>query len=228
MEPSNTQHSVRNLKVLSTILANPAVQRISGIANAAYKRYCTDMYQQFRENDQALRDWKTSLRHNFPKTVFAATTINFGPQSVTDIHIDSRNRAPTSCSVTSLGPFHSETGGGGKIVMWNLGLIIRFPSGCTILLPSALIAHSNLSIRPDEQRYSITQYSAAALSRFVENGFKNDVDILNGKDPQTKTALLAARRTRWKQALQNYRVCRFPAPSHSVTVYIRFHTPPLT
>lgn len=204
IEPSNTRHSPQNLKVLDAILANPAVQRISGVANAAYKRYCPNMYQQFKENDQTLRHWKPSLRRNFPKTVFAATTINFGPQSITDIHIDSRNRAPASCSVTSLGPFDSTSGG--ELVLWNLGLIIRFPSGCTILLPSALIAHSNLPIQPGERRYSITQYSAAALSRFVENGFRNDVDILDGKDPQAKADLLAARKLRWKEALRKYRV----------------------
>ncbi|KAE9399619.1 hypothetical protein BT96DRAFT_775507, partial [Gymnopus androsaceus JB14] len=170
VEPSNTQHSIRNFRVLTSILANPAVQRLSGIANASYKRYCPSMYQEFKENDEALRRWKPSLRRNFDKSVFAATTINFGPQSITDIHIDSHNRAPASCAVTSLGPFNSTCSG--ELVLWNLGLIVRFPPGCTILLPSALIVHSNLPIQPGGNRYSITQYSAAALSRFVENGFR--------------------------------------------------------
>ncbi|KAE9388375.1 hypothetical protein BT96DRAFT_1004242 [Gymnopus androsaceus JB14] len=204
IEPSNTQHSVRNLKVLNVILANPAVQHISGIANSAYKCYCPNMYEHFKVNDEALRQWKPSLRQNFPKSVFAATTINFGPETITNIHVDSRNSAPASCAVTSLGPFNSHHGG--EIVLWNLGLIVRFPPGCTLLLPSALIVHLNLAIQPGEQRFSITQYSAATLSRFVENGFCNDVDILDGSDSTAKEALLSACKTRWKKALDCYRV----------------------
>ncbi|KAE9397047.1 hypothetical protein BT96DRAFT_996128 [Gymnopus androsaceus JB14] len=163
------------------ILANKAVQRLSGIANSTYKRFCPIMYADYARNSAALHEWDPLLARNFPKSVFAATTINFGPQTVADIH-------------------------GGELVLWNIGLIIRFPPGCTILFPSALIAHSNLPVQPGEERYSITQYLAAALTRFVENGFQNDADIIRSGDQQAIEELKARRSGRWQQGLQKFRV----------------------
>ncbi|KAE9397166.1 hypothetical protein BT96DRAFT_823683, partial [Gymnopus androsaceus JB14] len=202
--PANTKHSSRNLKVLRGVLANKAVQRLFGMANSAYKRFCLAMYEDYATNSAALHQWDLLLRQNFPKSVFAAMTVNFGPQTIMDIHIDFRNTGSACCAVTNVGPFDSSKGG--ELVLWNLGLIIRFPPGCTILFPSALIAHSNLPIQPGEERYSITQYSAAALTCFMENGFQNDADIMHSGNQQAIEALKARRSARWQQGLLKFRV----------------------
>ncbi|KAK7050378.1 hypothetical protein R3P38DRAFT_2391354, partial [Favolaschia claudopus] len=79
------------------------------------------------------------------------------------------------CSITSLGNFDPDKGG--HLIMWDLKLIIRFPPGYTILIPSALIRHSNTSIQPHEKRFSFTQYTAAGIFRFVDNDFRSDVSV---------------------------------------------------
>ncbi|KAE9384817.1 hypothetical protein BT96DRAFT_841677, partial [Gymnopus androsaceus JB14] len=204
MIPANTKHSSRHLAVLQGILANKSIKRLSGMANSAYKRFCPAMYADYAKNSADLHRWDPQLRRNFPKSVFAGTTVNFGPQTVTDIHVDFRNTASGCCAVTNAGPFDSSKGG--ELVLWNLGLIIRFPPGCTILFPSALISHSNLPIQTGEERYSITQYSAAALTRFVENGYRNDADIMREGNQQAIEALKARRSARWQEGLQKFRI----------------------
>ncbi|KAF9064131.1 hypothetical protein BDP27DRAFT_1230948, partial [Rhodocollybia butyracea] len=158
-QPSNTKHSARNLKVLETILANPAICRLSGIANSAYKRFCPGMYEEYQKNSDALRAWKPSLCQNFKNTVFAVTTVNFGPQVIADDHVDNGNFGPGGCTISNAGNFNDHKGG--EMVLWNLGVIIH----------SALIRHQNLPIQPGKSRYLITQYSAGALFQYVANGF---------------------------------------------------------
>lgn len=57
------------------------------------------------------------------------------------------------------------------MVLWDLRLVIEFPPGSTVLLPSAIIAHSNTPITQGETRYSFAQYTAGGLFRWVENNF---------------------------------------------------------
>ncbi|KAF4586922.1 hypothetical protein EYR40_010939 [Pleurotus pulmonarius] len=49
------------------------------------------------------------------------------------------------------------------------------PPGATLLIPSALVQHSNLPIQNGERQYSMTQYSAGGLFRWVRNGLCLDV-----------------------------------------------------
>ncbi|KAF9539372.1 hypothetical protein CPC08DRAFT_651196, partial [Agrocybe pediades] len=55
---------------------------------------------------------------------------------------------------------------------WNCGLVIEFPAGSTILIPSGILSHSNTTISEGETRYSFTQYAAGGLFCWVENGFR--------------------------------------------------------
>ena len=57
-------------------------------------------------------------------------------------------------------------------MLWELKLIIEFPAGSTVFIPSATINHSNISVLPHERQYSITQYTAGGLARWVACGFK--------------------------------------------------------
>ncbi|KAE9395573.1 hypothetical protein BT96DRAFT_826045, partial [Gymnopus androsaceus JB14] len=182
-QPSNTKHSARNLKILESLLANPAVQRLSGIANSAYKCFCPGMFAEYKENNEELRRWKPGLCKNFRNTVFAATTFNLGPQSTTDDHVDHGNYAPGGCTISCLGYFDDRCGG--ELVLWNLGIILRFPAATTVIINSALICHSNLPLQTGEHRYLITQYAAGVLFRYHYNGFRNDKDRVARATPKT-------------------------------------------
>jgi hypothetical protein len=110
-----------------------------------------------------IHDWNPNLMHNFSATVsvFATATFNFGPQTVTFPDLNFTNLAWGWCAITTLGDFDPNKGG--HLILWDLKLIVRFPPGSTILIPSALIRHSNTSIGSHEKRFSFTQYTPMGI-----------------------------------------------------------------
>lgn len=93
-----------------------------------------------------------------------------GPSSTTTRHVDNLNSPLVMCGVTSLGPYDHKQGG--HFVLYDLKLIIEFPSGWTALLPSATLCHGNTRIQEGERRYSITQYIPGSLFRWVRHKFR--------------------------------------------------------
>jgi hypothetical protein len=112
------------------------------------------------------------LRRNFNNSVFACATFNFGPATCTFDHTDPSNLPFGWCAITALGNFDATLGG--HLILWDLKLVIEFPPGATILIPSATIRHSNIAIRKSETRYSFTQYTAGGLFRWVDHGFQKE------------------------------------------------------
>jgi len=139
--------------------------------------WAPDLYAYYGEKLGALHERDFSLQRIFASSVFSATMYNFGLQTMCFKHKDFGNLAFGLCSVTALGDFDPTKGG--HLVLWELGLAIEFPLGSTILLASALISHSNAKIAANETRYSVAQYSAGALFRWVDNGFQRSEDLYN-------------------------------------------------
>ncbi|KAJ7151900.1 hypothetical protein C8R43DRAFT_886530 [Mycena crocata] len=151
-----------------------------------------------------LSAWKPSMRRNFAGSVFAACTFNFGPRTITAPHLDFANLAWGWCAITALGWFDADLGG--HLILWDLRLVIRFPPGATILLPSALIRHSNVPIRAHEHRQSFTQYTAGGLFRWVRNGFKTDEIFEMEASAAEMAAREAERETRWEEGINMFSV----------------------
>ncbi|KAJ7638283.1 hypothetical protein FB45DRAFT_717479, partial [Roridomyces roridus] len=87
-------------------------------------------------------------------------------------HADHINKADGFCLIRALGNFDADKGG--HIVLYY-DLVIRFPVGCSILIPSAVVTHSNTPIQAMEERFLMIQYSAGGLFRWAANGFKSDL-----------------------------------------------------
>ena len=120
---------------------------------------------------RALLQHDPTLCPNFPGNVFAAETCNAGPRTATAVHLDHLNYAYGMCAITALGNYDYKKRG--HIILWDLKVVIEFPPGSTILLPSAILRHSNVGVSLTETRYSLTQYSAGGLFRFVRCGFRS-------------------------------------------------------
>lgn len=128
------------------------------------------LHHHYKTNLDALTNHHGHLTRNFKNSVWAAVAFNFGPQTVTGKHRDAANLPFGVCSVTALGKFdHTK---GGHIVLWEFRLVVEFPPGSTILIPSAAISHLNTPIAANERRGSFTQYSAGGLFRWVDQGFQ--------------------------------------------------------
>ncbi|KAH9838765.1 uncharacterized protein C8Q71DRAFT_704833, partial [Rhodofomes roseus] len=119
---------------------------------------------------------------NGPPT-WAGKTVNTSAQSrhvVTVPHRDYANLAWGWCLIVALGDFDPRKGG--QLVLWVLKLVINFPSGSSILIPSSLLLHSNTVIQDGEDRRSITCYSAGALHRWVDQGMQTKVKFQASMD----------------------------------------------
>jgi hypothetical protein len=138
------------------------------------------------------------LRQNFA-TVFACSTFNFGPSTVSFPHTDPGNLPYGWCAITSLGPFDPQQGG--HLVLWDLQLVIEFPPGSTILLPSAVIRHSNVAIQKGEERYSFTQYTAGGLFRWVDHGFQKEDEYYSSLSEGERVEEEEAMQRRWAMGL---------------------------
>ncbi|GAW08632.1 hypothetical protein LENED_010703 [Lentinula edodes] len=161
-KPQNFRVSGKaNQKAMQELLQNKAIRRISGFQNALFNTFGHKNYLEHKETNNELLRKQPELRANFPNNSFAATTFNLGPLSYSPPHMDPDNRASSWCADTTMGPFNPDRGG--HLVLWDLGLVIRFPSGSTILFPSALITHSTIPIQADETRYAMIQYSSGGL-----------------------------------------------------------------
>lgn len=170
-----------------------------------FKLYGERNYEYVRETVEAIRASRDhseeSLRRPYDDKlgVFPCRSVNLGMQSTSSPHTDDGNLAQSWCSITPLGHFNAKKGG--HLVLWDLGLVVDFPAGSTVLIPSALILHSNTSIGHGETRFSIVQYVAGGLFRWVNNGHMTEVD------KQAKTTIQEhdlEQKPRWEKAVNMF------------------------
>ncbi|KAF7975687.1 hypothetical protein HWV62_8797 [Athelia sp. TMB] len=138
----------------------------------------------------------------FRRTVFAASTLNLGPRTVSLDHTDHQNLAFGMCAVTALGSFDHKRGG--HLILWDLKLVIEFPPGSTVLIPSAILRHSNTTIRDGEMRYSFTQYTAGGLFRWVEHGFRGEKAFLASLTKKQRAEEQERAQGRWVKGMSMY------------------------
>ncbi|THU79338.1 hypothetical protein K435DRAFT_697978, partial [Dendrothele bispora CBS 962.96] len=188
--------------MLTTLLAMHFFQSLSGFANCIFKAYSFRTYQYYSKCLDEVYRWKPDLRRHFQTSVFGTCTVNFGPRTVSRPHRDGANLAFGWCAITALGNFDPNKGG--HLILWDLGLVIRFPPGSTILIPSALIKHSNIPVQNGETRYSFVQYSAAGLFRWVYNGFKTDAEWESTSTPGERVQRDEERRRRWEDGVRMF------------------------
>ncbi|KAF8218371.1 hypothetical protein K438DRAFT_1901141 [Mycena galopus ATCC 62051] len=186
--------------VTDELLEDPDINRIVGWINLLFFLWAPKLYNVYEKAREALEC--PSLRWNFVKTVFAACTFNFGPQAITRLHLDFGNLAWGWCAITALGWFDPDLGG--HLILWDLRLVVRSPPGSTVFIPSAIIRHSNVPIRPHEIRSSFTQYTAGGLFRWIRNGFMTDEQYERTASASDQAARAAEATTRWEEGMDMF------------------------
>lgn len=161
--------------------------------------WAPNLYAYYVDRLGALHAEYPRLRRNFTSSIFAASTYNLGPQTVCLPHTDFANLPFGWCAVTALGSYNPKTGG--HLILWDCELVIEFPPGSTILLPSAIVSHSNVAIGKSETRYSFTQYMAGGLFRWVENGFQTTEKYRASLTPSELQDLDDHNKNRWSFGL---------------------------
>jgi len=135
-----------------------------------FQIWAPKLHKHYQQNLQTI--WK---RHPdldkdrpFPEnSVYPSCTFNLGPAQSTK-HLDPQNLPYGWCDIAALGDYDPSLGG--HLILWDLNVIIQFPPGAHILLPSAILYHSCTTIQEGEMRHSFTQYCAGGLFRWVDAG----------------------------------------------------------
>jgi hypothetical protein len=180
---------------------------------APFQSLCYNIFADYHTTKQTLLQKNPRLHRTFPCSPFTAVTVNLGPVSVSPPHTDFANKADGMCLIGALGRFDPDKGG--HLVLWDYDLIVRFPPGCSILIPSAVVTHSNTPIQAGEERFSLIQYCAGGLFRWVANGFQTDLswrasataeDVVNREEERKMRCAHALKKfTRWKDVkVRNY------------------------
>ncbi|KAF8068964.1 hypothetical protein FPV67DRAFT_1414865, partial [Lyophyllum atratum] len=174
----------------------------------AFATFAPKLYRFYATTLQTLFTTCTHLDHTFSNSVFPACTFNCGPQTCTWRHVDYANLPYGLCAITALGNFNPRTGG---LILYGLRVVIDFPPGATILIPSGSVEHGNCPIAPDETRMSFTQYAAGGLFRYVAYNFKTIRSYCQGMKAKTPKEKRLARLevdladgVRWEQGVNMF------------------------
>ncbi|KAJ6461714.1 hypothetical protein C8R45DRAFT_941106 [Mycena sanguinolenta] len=181
--------NVANTRLTDELLAHDFFCCIALFANMLFYLWAPLLFAFYSSQMALLSGWKPSIRPNFVGSVFAACTFNFGPGAICAPHLDFANLAWGWCAITALGDFDPDVSG--HLILWDLRLVIYFPLGSTILLPSAIVRHSNVPIHGHERRCSFVQYTAGGLFCWVRNGFKTDEVWIAGASRAEKAERVA-------------------------------------
>ncbi|KAJ3922622.1 hypothetical protein F5877DRAFT_33291, partial [Lentinula edodes] len=173
-------------------------QRVAGFQNAAFATWYPKNYAEHLRLNAQLEAKLPHLRRNFENSIYLCMTVNFGPSTWTHIHTDSKNDVRVPCAITTGGKYDYKQSG--HLILWDFKLILEFPPGATILLPSALIRHSNLPLADGETRVSVTQYTAGGIRRWLEYGGRTE-DEFRTQDPEGFAHTWAKRHEGWTQGL---------------------------
>ncbi|KAI0040532.1 hypothetical protein FA95DRAFT_1502701, partial [Auriscalpium vulgare] len=198
-EPYNTKAAtVTQAKQRKRLLRHPGLNRFAGFQSSALSLHRPTLCLHVDGVVAGAMAQDSSLHKAFKDSVFPTATFNFGPQALTKPHRDFRNIPYGWCAITALGNFdHTK---GGHLVIWELGLVIEFPAGSTILIPSAIFTHSNTPLQAGETRQSFTQYCAGDLVRWQAYGYRTE-ERLRAEDPELKRQLDEQLPTRWRKAV---------------------------
>ncbi|KAG0692936.1 hypothetical protein DFH29DRAFT_881896 [Suillus ampliporus] len=153
--PGNLVHAKGNREALQSLLEHKAIQRIAGFGNGILYHYSPKVYELYSNTRRLLLDNQPGLKWNFQN--------------------NNQNFASGMCSITALGNYDPTKGG--HLVLFDLGLIVQFPPGSTIIIPSAILRHGNVSISSGEKRLSFTQYFAGGLIRWVRYGLQTEANF---------------------------------------------------
>ncbi|KAJ7018317.1 hypothetical protein C8F04DRAFT_1199101 [Mycena alexandri] len=195
-QPGALVNGVINAAVLCSLVSNVAFIRLAGFATGLFFNWSPRLFDYYVSHMRRLYKRYTHLRRPFLNSIWSACTFNLGPRTCCLGHRDFGNLAFGWCAVTALG--HYDYTKGGHLILWDCKLIIEFPPGTTILIPSAAIFHSNIPIGVGERRYSFTQYTAGGLFRWIEHGFQSEEAFFSSLSAEERVKEQAEARARWE------------------------------
>ncbi|KAG6895497.1 hypothetical protein C0992_000997 [Termitomyces sp. T32_za158] len=199
--PTNLNCEGLHAEMLTRLLNNPHIQRLAHFADGSFNLTAPRLYKHYHDHLDPLFNALPYLRRIFPRSVFPAAAFNFGGHVFTKSHRDCMNYAVGWCAIQALGTFNPKKSG--HLVLPNLKLVIEFPPGALILIPSAALTHANLPVAEGECQASFTQYCAGGLFCYIVNGYRTKTQLQNA-DLTEYARINNLKSTRWEDNLELY------------------------
>ncbi|KAJ3965625.1 hypothetical protein EV361DRAFT_810383 [Lentinula raphanica] len=196
--PAMFAHTPHNAAILEQLREDSDMQRVARLCDHYFQSYFPKLHTLYSNVLELLHEDNPEFEQNFAGCSWAAAHVNF-LLAVTFRHRDFLNLLFGLCAILPVGSYNYQRGG--HLILWDLNLFLEFPPGTVILIPSALLEHSNVSILAGEHRSSITFYSAAGLFRWCHNGFMSDKDMRAHALPKLLKRWKAYREEMWKEGL---------------------------
>ncbi|KAJ7112825.1 hypothetical protein C8R43DRAFT_903493, partial [Mycena crocata] len=201
--PGNLRNNRRIRRLLRRLLRSKAIRRIMAFQSAGFAIYAPKLYRYYCRVLKALFERHPKLIHLFSNSIFPAATFNCGPDTFTFDHCDIQNLAHGFCGVTSSGDFDHKRGG--HMYLKQIRLVMEFPSGASILIPSGCMNHGNTPIAADKARHSMTQYAAGGLFRWAAYGFQTAKALLTTEEGRrAKEHVDGGPGARWQWAMDPF------------------------
>ncbi|TFK60591.1 hypothetical protein BDN72DRAFT_779221 [Pluteus cervinus] len=190
--PGTLVHAVERQALINRLLADSAIKRIAGYQSSmcALSFYAPKLYAHFCHRLLWVYEHDNNLQRNFAESIFPAASFNLGPSTVSLEHTDAGNVGYGLCALVALGEFDYRAGG--HLVLFDLGLMVQFPPGAVVLLPSGVLRHGNTPIQSNEERYSIAQYCAGGLLRWHRYGLRTASAATKGAGKAKAKAIMGA------------------------------------
>ncbi|KIY61649.1 hypothetical protein CYLTODRAFT_362575 [Cylindrobasidium torrendii FP15055 ss-10] len=199
-EPTPTRLGTGTLaKLIRHLVGHDGFVRMATYASAAFQVWAPRLHDHFHTASEELHQHRPDLPRNFQRSVFPMCCFNMGRRVRCWKHRDVMNVPYGWCAITALGKFdHTRSA---FLVLWELGIYVEFPHGCTVYVPSASITHSNSMIVGDEEeRGSFTQYFPGAILRWLDNHCQTD-RALKASNPLMFADLARWKKERWERGL---------------------------
>ncbi|KAF8911113.1 hypothetical protein CPB84DRAFT_1672179, partial [Gymnopilus junonius] len=168
--PQNLANSKTNMWLIQALNARMPIKRVVGFGSSIFESWAPQVHAYYVEKLGALQRHDRMLKRPFRNSVFPSTTYNLGPQTICYPHVDSANLPFGFCAIMALGSYDPKKGG--HLVLWECSLVVEFPPGSTVLIPSSILTHSNTPVSKSETRYSMMQYAAGGLFCWVDHEFQ--------------------------------------------------------
>ncbi|KAH6907642.1 hypothetical protein BKA70DRAFT_1223452 [Coprinopsis sp. MPI-PUGE-AT-0042] len=139
VKPGNLRN--KDPRMVAALLANVHIQRVAVFASYALSMWFPNFYSYAKEHLDSLYATVPGLSRNFLRSVYPRAAFNLGPGVCTLPHLDVMNCPFGLCSIQAFGDFDYKKGG--HLVLADLKLVIEFPPGSLILMPSATLQHAN-------------------------------------------------------------------------------------
>ncbi|KAJ2923660.1 hypothetical protein H1R20_g13435, partial [Candolleomyces eurysporus] len=168
---------------MNEVLANEHIIRLATFASYLFALWAPKVYAYYKKWLDKLFNHMPELPRIFGRSIWPTAAFNFSPQLV--CHPSARNFNHTH---------------GGHLILPNLKLLIEFPAGAIILIPSATLIHANTPVQPGERCISFTQYCAGGLFRYVDNGFRTEGEFAE-EYPEGFEAMMKEKEDRWRMGV---------------------------